>query len=95
MKLTLRNAATSLDEPVRQGRFAMIDVGNNAKISNVFHTCFRVENVPMRFSQLGSYCLMPSTDRVSRSYGTAKAAEPRFLVGSSLTCTDSSAEIAL
>ena len=37
-KLALRNAATGLDQPIGQGRLAMVDMGDNAKVPNMFHT---------------------------------------------------------
>ena len=37
MQITLRNGTTSLDKSVRQGRFAMVDMSDNAKISYVLH----------------------------------------------------------
>ena len=36
MELTLRNAITGLNQSVGKRRLAMIDVGNNAEISNLF-----------------------------------------------------------
>ena len=36
-ELTLRYATTGLDQSISQRRFAMIDMGDNAKIPNMFH----------------------------------------------------------
>ena len=37
-ELTLRNATTGLDQPIGQSRLTMINMGDNAKIPNMFHT---------------------------------------------------------
>ena len=37
MQIALCDAIAGLDQPVRQGRLAMIDMGDNAEIANVFH----------------------------------------------------------
>ena len=37
MQIALRNSTASLDEPVCQGRLAVIDMGDNAEVSYVFH----------------------------------------------------------
>ena len=37
MKLAQRHAATGLDQSIRQGQLAMIDVGNDAEIPDVSH----------------------------------------------------------
>ena len=37
MKFTLRDAATGLNKPIRQRRFSVIDMGDDAKVSNMFH----------------------------------------------------------
>ncbi len=38
VELALRNATTSLDQPIGQSRLAMIDMGDDAKVPNMFHT---------------------------------------------------------
>jgi hypothetical protein len=41
MQISLRNPTASLDEPIRHSRLAMVDMGDNAEVSNVFHgICF-------------------------------------------------------
>ena len=37
MQISLRNSAASLDEPVCQSRLAVVDMGDNAEVSNVVH----------------------------------------------------------
>lgn len=37
MELPLGNTTTGLDQAIGQGRFAMINMGDNAKITNMFH----------------------------------------------------------
>ena len=37
VKLTLSHTATRLNQPVRQGGLSVIDVGDDAKIADVFH----------------------------------------------------------
>ncbi len=39
-KLALRNAATGLDQPIGQGRFPMVNMGDDAEVTNMVHeTC--------------------------------------------------------
>jgi hypothetical protein len=38
MKITLRNASTGLNESVGESRLAMINMGDDAEVSNVFHS---------------------------------------------------------
>lgn len=38
VQIALRDAITRLNQTVSQSRLAMIDVGNDAEISNVFHS---------------------------------------------------------
>ena len=37
-KLALRHATTGLDQSIGQRRFAVINMGDNAKVPNMFHT---------------------------------------------------------
>ena len=37
MELTLCNATTGLDQSIGESRFAMVNMGNNAKVPNMFH----------------------------------------------------------
>ena len=37
VKFALRHTTTGLDQPIGQRRLAVIDVGDNAEVTNVFH----------------------------------------------------------
>ena len=52
-KFTVRDQVTQLDHSIGKGRFAMIDMGYNAKVSNIFH------NDKCESDRLGS-CLLDS-----------------------------------
>ena len=44
LHLAVGQAATSLDQTVRQGRFTVVDVRNNRKVTNVFHRARITQN---------------------------------------------------
>lgn len=44
MKFSLGNGAAGLDEPVGKRRFAVVDMSNDAEVSDVFHIWGRLPN---------------------------------------------------